>query len=46
VRTALDTLVERVVAKEAEIETLRAEAEQRVARAQANLRPTETLDDC
>jgi hypothetical protein len=45
VRAALDSLVERLVAKEAEIETLRAEAEQRVARAQANVRPTETLDD-
>ena len=42
-RTALDGLVERITAKEAEIETYRREAEARVARAQAPVRPTEDL---
>lgn len=43
-RVALDALMERIVAKEEEIETLRHEAEARVARAQAYVRPTEKLD--
>ena len=42
-RTALDALVERIAAKEAEIETLRSEADARVARAQAHVRPTEPV---
>jgi hypothetical protein len=41
--TALDALAERIAAKETEIETLRTEAEARVARAQAHVRPTEEL---
>ena len=40
-RTALDAVVERLAAKEAEIETLREEAEERVARAQAHVRPAQ-----
>lgn len=44
VRTALEALVERIAAKEVEIEALRSEAEARVARAQAHVRPTEKLD--
>ena len=44
-RTAVEPLLARIAAKEAEIETLRREAETRVARAQAPVRPTETPDN-
>ena len=44
-RTALGALAGRIAAKEEEIETLRHEAEARVSRAQAHVRPTEKLEE-
>ena len=44
-RTALAPVLERLAAKEAEIEELRRGAEERVARAQANVRPTQKLGE-
>ena len=43
-RTALHSVIERIAAKEAEIETLRRQTEERVQHARAEARPTERLE--